>query len=184
MASDNSGNADIKIAIVVAAARNNAIGAGGDLAWRIKDDLAWFKKITMGKPIIMGRKTFQSIGKPLPGRDNIVITRAYDFAAEGVFITHNLEDALLLGRECAAKAGVDELAIIGGGEIYAQSLSHVDQIYLTRVDAEIEGDVFFPTLDSADWIETHVGACEKSQQNQFACEFVILKRRRKSDEKL
>ena len=173
---------EIKVAIVVAVARNSTIGVGGDLAWRIKDDLAWFKKVTMGKPIIMGRKTFQSIGKALPGRDNIIITRAHDFAADGVFITHSLDDAILLARECAAKSGADEIAVIGGGEIYAQSISYADKIYLTRVDAEIEGDVFFPRFDSVDWDESPAGSCDKSPKNQFACDFVILNRRGKKPE--
>lgn len=168
---------DIKVTIVVAVARNGAIGIGGDLAWRIKDDLKWFKKVTMGKPIVMGRKTFQSIGKALPGRDNIIITRAQDFTADGVFITHNLEDALLLARECAVKSDAEEIAVIGGGEIYAQSLPHVDKIYMTRVETEIDGDVFFPKLDSHEWDESRIGGCEKTEQNQFACEFFILSRR-------
>ena len=93
----------MKIALVVAVAQNNVIGADGDLAWRISDDLKWFKKVTMGKPIIMGRKTFASIGKPLPRRDNIVITRSEDFAADGVFIAHDIDAALAFARQCASE---------------------------------------------------------------------------------
>lgn len=167
----------IRISLVVAAARNGVIGAGGNLAWRISDDLKWFKSVTMGKPMVMGRKTFESIGKALPGRDNIVVTRAPDFSAERVFIARSLDSAVALARYCAHVSGVDELCIIGGGDIYAQSIDRAGRIYLTRVDAEVEGDVFFPSIDSADWDEKKTGGAEKNTQNEYACEFFILDRR-------
>lgn len=166
-----------RLALVVAAARNGVIGAGGGLAWRISDDLKWFKSVTMGKPVIMGRKTFDSIGKALGGRDNIVVTRAPEFSAEGVFIARSLRDAIALGRYCATMAGADEVCVVGGGEIYAQSIDRAERIYLTRVDAEIEGDAFFPRTDSRDWSETRVGEAEKGDKNEYACEFFILDRR-------
>jgi dihydrofolate reductase len=166
-----------RISLVVAAARNGAIGMGGDLAWRISDDLKWFKSVTMGKPMVMGRKTFESIGKALPGRDNIVITRAPDFTAERIFIVRTLDSAIKLARHCGEVAGAEELCIIGGGEIYAQSMSRADRIYLTRVDAEIDGDTFFPSIDSAEWDETHAGGAKKSTHNEHACEFFILDRK-------
>ena len=163
-----------RIALVVAVARNGVIGAGGDLVWRISDDLKWFKKVTMGKPIVMGRKTHESIGKPLPGRANIVITRNADYAPEGVFVAPTVEAALDLARE----EGADEICVIGGGEIYAQTLPIADRIYLTRVDAAPEGDVFFPDLNEAAWRATRESACEKSDRNEHACEFFILDRER------
>ena len=166
-----------RIAIVVAVARNGVIGADGDLAWRIPDDLKWFKSVTMGKPVIMGRKTFASIGKALPGRDNIVATRAPDFSAEGVFIVRSLEDGLTLGRAFAAARDVEEACVIGGADLYAQTIAAADRIYLSRVDAQVDGDACFPALDSADWSETRHSACEKNDRNQFACEFFILDRK-------
>ncbi len=166
-----------KTALAVAVARNNVIGAGGGLAWKISDDLKWFKSVTLGKPIIMGRKTFQSIGKALPGRDNIVVTRASEFSAEDIYIARSLDGAITLGRYCAGAAGVDEVCIIGGGEIYAQTTDRADRIYLTRVDAEIDGDAFFPSIDSQDWNEKRASSAEKNTRNEYACEFFILDRK-------
>ena len=128
----------------------------------------------MGKPIVMGRKTYESIGKPLPGRANIVITRNPDYAPEGVSVAPTVEAALDLARE----EGADEICVIGGGEIYAQTLPFADKIYLTRVDAAPEGDVFFPDLDETVWRSRHESACEKSDRNEHACEFFILDRER------
>ncbi|MFC2953950.1 dihydrofolate reductase [Marinicaulis aureus] len=161
----------------VAVARNGVIGAEGGLAWKISDDLKSFKAATIGKPIIMGRKTFDSIGRPLPGRDNIVVTRAPSFSAEGTFIARTIEGAIKLARGLAAASGADEIAIIGGAEIYAQTLARTQRIYLTRVDADVEGDVRFPEIDSRDWAERLVGACEKNDRNEHACQFFILDRR-------
>ena len=168
----------MRVALVAAVARNHVIGANGALAWRISDDLKWFKKVTFGKPIIMGRRTYDSIGRPLPGRDNIVITRAEDFSVEGLLTAHSIDAALELARDCAERSGVDEICIIGGGEIYAQTLGDADRIYLTRVAVEIEGDVLFPDVDSARWDEERQFSCEKNHHNAHACEFFILDRRR------
>ncbi len=165
------------VALVVAVAKNGVIGSGGDLPWRISDDLKWVKKVTLGKPVVMGRKTYQSIGKALPGRDNIVVTRTQDFSADGVFVTHALDDALTLAAACARKRGADEICIIGGGEIYAQMLGRADRIYLTRVEADIKGDAFFPDLDPAEWRERRESACPQNEKNQYACAFVVLERR-------
>ena len=167
----------VRLAIAVAVARNGVIGAGGGLAWKISDDLKWFKSVTVGKPVIMGRKTFVSIGKALPGRDNIVATRSPDFAAENVFLARSIDSAVRLGEALAKERGAEEVAVIGGGDIYAQTLPRTSRIYLTRVGADVAGDVLFPALDSADWRESGAGGCEKSEKNQYACEFVILDRR-------
>ncbi len=168
----------MKTALVVAVAKSGVIGAGGDLAWRISDDLKWFKKITTGKPIIMGRKTFESIGRALPGRDNIVVTRSLDFAPPGVFVTRSIAAAITLARGCAHARGAGEICVIGGGEIYAQTLPQAERIYLTRVNADIEGDTYFPDLDPGDWSERRESAAEKNERNEFACEFFILERDR------
>lgn len=166
-----------RLVLVVAVAQNGVIGVAGDLAWRISDDLKWFKKTTMGKPILMGRKTFDSIGKPLPGRDNIVVTRSRDFSPPGVFITRSVEAGLKLGTACARAGETQELCIIGGAEIYAQTLACADRIYLTRVAAQVEGDAFFPELDSDDWREMSVGGASKNERNDHDCEFFILDRK-------
>lgn len=133
--------------IIVAASKNNAIGSNNDLLWRIPEDLKRFKALTMGKMCIMGRKTYESIGKPLPGRRFVVISRDLGYKVEGCTVVSSLEQALALGQEEA------ELMIIGGGEIYRQALPFTDKVYLTRVMADFEGDTFFPELPTNEWLE-------------------------------
>jgi dihydrofolate reductase len=166
-----------RIALVAAVARNGVIGADGGLAWKISDDLKWFKAKTMNKPMIMGRKTFDSVGKALPGRDNIVLTRAATFSAGGVFIARSLDGAITLARACAEARGADEVCVIGGADIYAQTLPRAARIYLTTVEAEVEGDAYFPAYDSAQWRQTCVGASPKNEKNEHACEYFILDRK-------
>ncbi len=166
----------MKVALVVAVARNGVIGGDGALPWRISDDLKWFKKNTFGKPLLMGRKTFQSIGKALPGRDNIVLTREPLFAAPQVFVARSMRGGLALAASCAAAREADEFCIIGGGDIYRQTIARADRIYFTRVDAEPEGDAYFPALEAREWRTTKAGGCEKSDKNEHACEFFILDR--------
>ena len=129
------------LSLIVAASRNGVIGAGGKLPWHLPADLQRFKKLTMGHPILMGRKTFKSIGKPLPGRTNIVITRQEGFQACGAAVAHSLEEALQM---CEKEA---EVFVIGGAEIYKQALPLADKIYLTRVEQDFEGDTFLPAID-------------------------------------
>jgi dihydrofolate reductase len=167
----------MRIALVVAMAEGGVIGDKGKLPWRISDDLKWFKKVTLGKPVIMGRKTFDSIGKPLPGRINIVITRSNSWNADGVLIAPDVAQAIEIAAAQAVKSGADEMCIIGGGEIFAQTLALADRIYLTRVKAPVAGDAYFPQIAGDDWFETQAGACEKSPRNEFSCEFSILDRR-------
>ena len=143
------------IALVVAAAENNAIGKNNQLLWHLPEDLQYFKRTTMGKPIVMGRKTFESIGRPLPGRLNIVITRQQDWQHDGVKVVHSIDDALRLAEAQSMIDGVDEVMVIGGAEIYKTALPQADKLYITRVDAEIEGDAFFPEIDSSVWQETN-----------------------------
>lgn len=137
------------ISLVVAVSRNGVIGQAGGLPWHISSDLKLFKTITLGKPVIMGRKTWDSLPrKPLPGRVNIVITRQAGFVAEGAHVVANAADAL-------ARAGaVAEIAIIGGGEIYHVFLPLADRVYLTEVDLQVEGDTYFPKLSPEQWTET------------------------------
>lgn len=166
----------IRLALVVAMAKNGVIGDKGALPWRISDDLKWFKKVTLGKPVIMGRKTFDSIGKPLPGRDNIVVTRSLSWNAEGVIRTRSVDEALSVARKRAAESGAGEVCVIGGAEIFGETLAKAGRIYLTEVEAEVAGDVKFPQFDRAGWAETPQGGCDKGPRNDFSCRFSILDR--------
>lgn len=132
---------------VVAAAENNAIGKNNELLWRLPNDSKFFKNTTWGMPVIMGRKTYESLGKPLAGRTNIIITRQKDWQPEGAFVVHDIKDAMAT----AAKTDAKEAFIIGGGEIYRQTLPITQRVYLTRVHTTIEGDAFFPDINKADW---------------------------------
>lgn len=132
---------------VVAAAENNAIGKNNELLWRLPNDSKFFKNTTWGMPVIMGRKTFESLGKPLAGRTNIVITRQKDWQPEGAFVVHDIKEAMA----AAAKTDAKEAFIIGGGEIYRQTLPVTQRVYLTRVHATIDGDAFFPEMNLAHW---------------------------------
>ena len=132
---------------VVAAAENNAIGKNNELLWRLPNDSKFFKNTTWGMPVIMGRKTFESLGKPLAGRTNIIITRQKDWQPEGAFVVHDIKEAMA----AAAKTDAKEAFIIGGGEIYRQTLPVTQRVYLTRVHATIDGDAFFPEMNITDW---------------------------------
>lgn len=168
--------------IVVAVARNGIIGRGGGLPWRLSSDLKHFKAATMGKPVIMGRKTFQSIGKPLPGRENIVVTRDETFAAAGTHWAASLEAAIALGSHLAAAAGSaqPEIMIIGGGEIYAQALDRATRILLTEVHADVEGDARFPPLDPGQWQERARTRGERGPRDEFDFDIVVLERRQEA----
>ena len=137
----------MRITLVAAVAKNGVIGRDGDLPWRLPDDLKTFKRLTLGKPVVMGRKTWESIGRPLPDRHNVVMTRSSDFEAPGASVVDSVEAALDL------LAGADDVMIIGGGAIYREFLEFADRIFLTEVDAEVEGDVRFPSLDASRWSE-------------------------------
>ena len=166
-----------KIALILARAANGVIGADGGLPWHISDELKYFKRVTMGKPLLMGRKTFESIGRPLPGRPNIVITRDQDYTAEGVDVMHDLSSALARAEQLAAASGADEIMVIGGGEIYALALPMADRIYLTEVQLEPDGDAFFELPDKTDWIESCREAHPATEENEVAYSMVVLDRR-------
>lgn len=132
---------------VVAAAENNAIGKNNQLLWTLPNDMKFFKNTTWGMPVIMGRKTYESLGKPLAGRTNIVITRQHDWQPGGVRVVHDIKEAMAAAAETDAK----EAFIIGGGEIYKQTMPITNRVYLTRVHTTLEGDTFFPAIDAAGW---------------------------------
>jgi dihydrofolate reductase len=156
-------------------ARNRVIGRNGDLPWQLPADLRHFKSVTMGKPIIMGRKTFESIGRPLPGRKNIVVTRRANFVSDGVLISNNLTAAIALGKAIASEDNVDEIMVIGGGEIYAKALSDADRLYLTEVHADIDGDTFFPALDRGLWREKSRNS-HAADGDKPGFDFILLER--------
>lgn len=141
------------LALVVARGSNGVIGKEGDLPWRLSSDLKHFKAVTLGKPVIMGRKTWASLPRALPGRPNLVVTRDTALVAEGASVWTDLEAALAAGHAMAVQVGVAEICVIGGGELYAQTLPRADRLYLTDVDAAPEGDAFFPDFDAAQWQE-------------------------------
>jgi len=162
------------ISIIVAASENNVIGAAGELPWRLSEDLKHFKATTMGKPIVMGRKTWESIGRPLPGRQNIVITRQAKFNAEGCDVVASLDEA-------AATAGDEqEIMVIGGGEIYSLALPMAGRLYLTRVHTKIDGDAFFPEIDETEWRLIDEVHHEADERNQFDYSFRVYERTNRS----
>lgn len=156
------------ISFVVAMARNGVIGKDNQLPWRLPADLRHFKTVTMGKPIIMGRKTFDSIGRPLPGRTNIVVTRDPAYRAEGCVVAHSIEAGL------AAAGDAEEVMVIGGADFYRQLLPRTDRIYLTLIDAEVEGDTWFPELDPARWHERSREDHVADADNPYPYSFIVL----------
>ena len=166
----------IKLCLVVAVTENGVIGKDNDMPWKISSDLQYFKKITMGKPIIMGRKTYQSIGRPLPGRVNIVVTRDTTFAEEGVITAHSLDMALEVGKSLAEAKGLKEVMVIGGAQIYGLCLPEADRLFLTRIHAKIEGDTYFPDLDKKEWLEYSSERHVAGEKDSHDYSFLVLDR--------
>jgi dihydrofolate reductase len=165
-----------RIAFVVAVAENGVIGRDGKLPWRLPTDLRRFRKVTLGKPVIMGRKTYESIGKPLDGRDNVVVTRQRDFAAAGVQVATSVEEAIDLGRELAEKRGADEVMIIGGEGIFRSALADADRIYLTLVHGTPAGDTRFAIPDAPAWRETAREPMPQGSGDEYPADFIVLER--------
>lgn len=163
------------IAIVVAIAKNGVIGNAGGLPWRLSTDLKRFKTITMGKPVIMGRKTWQSIGRPLPGRFNIVISRDRTFAAPGAKVAHSLDEAVSMAR--AQEAATKEICVIGGGEIYRQALPQTERLYVTHVEADVPGDVIFPQIHDEIWQLISKESVPAGEKDIYATRYVVYQRK-------
>ncbi|MEL7187804.1 MAG: type 3 dihydrofolate reductase [Pseudomonadota bacterium] len=159
------------ISIIVAASSNDVIGVQGTLPWRLSSDLKRFKEITLGKPIVMGRLTWESIGRPLPGRQNILITRQADFDAEGADVVTTPAEALRVAGDA------DEVMIIGGGQVYDLFLPKASRVYLTRVHTEIEGDTWFPPIDDSIWQLSGSERHPADENNDYAFEFQVFERR-------
>ena len=141
----------VAIALIAAVAENGVIGSAGTIPWRLPSDFAFFKRTTLGKPVIMGRKTFESIGCPLPGRTNLVVTGRPDYRPAGVEVVGSLDDAIRRGREIAARDGMDEVMVIGGGEVYRATIGMADRLYITHVSMSPAGDALFPPIDPMVW---------------------------------
>jgi dihydrofolate reductase len=171
-----------KIAIVVAKASNDMIGCSEGLPWRIPEELKYFKKVTLNKPIIMGRKTFESLGKPLANRTNIVLTRN-GFNADGVIVEKNLKDAIETASTIAQRTGAEEIMIIGGSEIFKQSLPIVDLIYLTKIHESFGGNATLEGLQEDEWdvVSREIRFLQETKvtNNQLKCEFLVLKKKTK-----
>jgi len=160
----------MKLSLIVAMDKNGVIGRNGDLPWRLSSDLKYFKQITMGKPIIMGRKTHESIGRPLPGRENVIVTRDSDYLASDCTVLNSLECVY------AKYNHLDEIMIMGGADLYQQTLDRAERIYLTEVHADCEGDTYFPEFDRGLWKEVERQDFRADEKNEYDYSFVILDR--------
>ena len=168
---------DITISLIVAVAENGVIGRGGALPWQMPSDLKTFRRLTLDKPVVMGRKTYASIGRPLDRRDNIVVTRGLGIAADPdkrLFVTASLEQALVLARQLAAAAGATEVMVIGGAEIYRAALPLADRIYLTRIHARVEGDATFADPAPAEWKEVAREAIPRGEKDEHPATLLVF----------
>ncbi|MGE4417391.1 MAG: dihydrofolate reductase [Marinobacterium sp.] len=168
----------MRLAMIAVQSQNRVIGNNNKLPWYLPEDLKYFKRVTLGKPIIMGRKTFESIGRPLPGRTNIIITRNPDWTHDGagVRVVHSLQQAIELAESLALVNGFEESLVIGGAEIYALALPQADRLYLTQVHAEVQGDAHFPPLDPSQWQEMAREDFSAIEPNPYDYSFIVLDR--------
>lgn len=164
------------IALIWAMAENRVIGRDNKLPWYLPNDLKYFKRVTSGKPVIMGRKTYDSIGQPLPNRTNIIVTRDTAFSAEGCQVVHSLDEALNLAEAQLMVSGGEEVIVMGGAEIYAQALPRADRLYVTLVHAEVAGDAVFPAIDFDAWRESAREDFVAAGPNPYDYSFVIYDR--------
>ncbi len=168
----------MKLALILAVADNGVIGRDNALPWKLPEDMRYFKQMTMGKPVIMGRKTFESIGKALPGRTNIVITRNGAFAAEGARCVSSLEEALQVAEQTVSMEPAEEAVVIGGSEIYRVTLPLADRLYITEVHANVEGDAVLPRVEWDDWREVRRERHVAQTPNPYDYSFVFYERAR------
>jgi dihydrofolate reductase len=168
----------VRIAMIAGVAENGVIGSDQTIPWRVPSDMAFFKRMTMGKPIVMGRKQFETVGKPLPGRTNIVITRQRGYQPEGVLVFHDVETALEQARRIAQADGVDEIMIIGGGELYAQLMERADRLYITHIDLHPAGDVRFPAIAPEQWAVIDLPEVKPSPRDEASYRVKVYERRR------
>ncbi|WP_207062303.1 dihydrofolate reductase [Motiliproteus sp. SC1-56] len=167
----------MQLALIVAQSRNRVIGRNNKLPWHLPKDLQYFKSVTLGKVIIMGRKTFESIGRPLPGRTNVVVTRDASYSRPGIEVAHSLEEALAKAEAVSLINGAEEALVIGGGELYQQALPRAQRLYLTQVHADVCGDAYFPALEAAQWQEVAREDYPAEEPNPYPYSFIVLDRR-------
>jgi dihydrofolate reductase len=165
-----------RLSLIAAVAKNGVIGAGDRIPWRLSTDMRRFKAITIGKPVVMGRKTYDSIGKPLPGRRNIVVSRDVSFGPAGVDVTPSVEEALVRAKEAAGNDDSAEIVVIGGGEIYRCTIDLADRLYVTHVDAAPEGDTYFPPIDPESWRVVSSESEAAGPKDSAATTFVVYER--------
>lgn len=175
-------NDEPALALIAAVAENGVIGRDNQLPWRLTTDLKRFKAVTWGKPIIMGRKTYESIGRPLPGRTTIVLTRDPGFRVDGVLVARDLDQALDMADAAAERMRASEIMVAGGADIYAQTIDLADRLYLTTVHTAIEGDAVFPPIDEAEWRVILTDRLRASDRDQFATTYRVLDRIDEEDE--
>jgi dihydrofolate reductase len=167
---------DIPIAMIVAMAQNRVIGRDNQLPWHLPNDLKYFKATTMGKPIVMGRKTYESIGKPLPGRPNVVVTTNEGFAADGVSVAHSVSEALVKSTQMAQSGGASEVMVIGGAQLYREMLPQAKRLYLTLVHDDVPGDAYFPELDFSRWQQVSRKDFWADGPNPYNYSFTVFER--------
>ncbi|MDC9725495.1 MAG: type 3 dihydrofolate reductase [Gammaproteobacteria bacterium] len=160
----------MKLAIIVATDKKGLIGRENDLPWKLSADLQYFRRVTMGKPLIMGRNTHESIGRALPGRKNIIVTTNIDYQAEGCCVVHSVEEAI------AACDDVDEVMVMGGASLYKQLLPQAERLYLTQVHASLEGDTWFPDWQRSDWQEINREDYSADNKNEYPYSFIVFDR--------
>ncbi|PKA43074.1 dihydrofolate reductase [Rhizobium sullae] len=168
---------DIRKIIVVAMAENGVIGRDGDMPWRLSTDLKRFKALTLGKPIVVGRKTYESFGKPLPGRPHVVISRHTTIEHPDVTMAHSLPEAIGIAERLAREAGQSEIVIAGGGEIYAQAMALADRMCVTHVQTQVAGDTSFPAIDPSAWMAVEAIDVPAGEKDNYPTRFVIYERR-------
>lgn len=168
----------MKLAMIVAMAKNNVIGLDNDMPWHLPADLQWFKKTTLGSPIIMGRKTYESIGRPLPGRLNIILSRDSSLSIEGCTVVNSIEDAMRAAEDAnqASDNPKEEVFITGGSHLYNTFLEQADTLYITLIDAKLEGDTFFPDYTQYNWQEIHKSEHPADDKNPYSLTFLKLER--------
>lgn len=166
----------VSLALIWAQSDDGVIGRDGRLPWRLPKEMAHFRSVTLGKPVIMGRRTFESLKRPLPGRTNIVLTRRGDFEAPGVEVAHTFAEALEIAERVARTDGVDEAVVIGGTEVYAQALPLADRLYVTFVHGKFEGDTYFPPFEMRDWALRECERVEADADCPHAFSMKVLER--------
>ena len=170
----------IKIAMIAGVAENGVIGSHQTIPWRIPSDFAYFKRTTLGKPIVMGRKQYETVGKPLPGRTNIVITRQQGYQPDGVLVFTDVEEAMKKAADIARADGVDEIMVIGGGDLYRQLMDRADRLYISHIDLAPEGDVLFPPIDPLEWAVVDLPEVEPNPRDEATYRVKVYERRKAS----